>query len=170
VAPPISAIICEYCEKAPEIPRLLEGGQTLTIDSVFGGDQTRANEFKRWLEGVRTCQYPFVQFTRSHRECNEITRRLEAVTVVKEKKVVRQDALLRRRHNETGDDIDCDRPVISIAGNESFGCVGIVAGSSKAADMAIVILTTEDPTFTALDKIIPRHTAIMTSLRALRQI
>jgi hypothetical protein len=142
----------------------------LTIESVFGGDQARANEFKGWLEGVGTDQFPFVQFTRSHRECNEIARRLEAVTVVKEKKVVPREALLGRGHNETGDDIDYDRPVISIAGNESFGCVGIVAGCSKADDIAIVILTTEDPKFTALYKIIPRPVAVVTSLRALRQI
>jgi hypothetical protein len=170
LSPPISAIIREYCAKAPEIPRLLEGGQALTIDSVFKGDETRAAEFKGWIEGVRMDQFPFVEFTRSHRECNEIVRRLAAVRVVKEKKVVPQETLLRRQHNETGDDINSDRPVISIADNESFGCVGIVVGSSKAADMAIVILTTEDPRFTALEKIIPRPAAVVTSLNALRQI
>jgi hypothetical protein len=172
VSPRVAAAVHEYCRRARQVPQQLAHSTNLTIESVWRGDHRKADEFKAWIAREFPQEaFPYVQATRSERQCAAIATKLAAAPIIGFRKCVPAAGVIRRDHCEMGSaEFDWNRPVISMAPDASFGCVGFIVGYSKVTGLAVVILARENPEFTTLGGMIPKRTGIVTGLGSLLQL
>jgi hypothetical protein len=172
VSPRVAAAVCEYCRRARQVPQQLARSKNLTIESVWHGDRRKADEFKAWITKEFPDEvFPYVQVTRSERQCAALAGKLAGAPIIGFRRCVPATGIIRKDHCQIGNaEFDWNQPVISIAPDESFGCVGFIVGYSRVTGLAAVILAREKHEFTTLGNLIPSRTGIVTDLGSLLQL
>jgi hypothetical protein len=83
VGPRLRRAVCEYCQRAGEIPRALEHGQELTFGLVFQGNARRRADFQAWIAREFPAEaFPCVECARSERQFKLFAERLRSASVI----------------------------------------------------------------------------------------